>query len=96
MTIAIDNTVFDTALPALAGVLRGPVIPDLVRDEVLAEIFSATAQARPDHPAMVSRGATLTYAEVEATANAIGRGLNARASAPATWSACGWRAASSC
>ena len=35
------------------AVLRGPVRPDLLRDEVLSEIFAASVAARPSHPAIV-------------------------------------------
>ncbi|TXN41450.1 hypothetical protein FV228_32180, partial [Methylobacterium sp. WL18] len=36
-----------------AAVLRGAHRPDLIRDEVLAEIFLNSAQARPEHPCLV-------------------------------------------
>ena len=78
MTRPIDLS----AVAAETPVLRGSVRPDLVRDEVLAEIFAATAAARPDHPALICRDESLTYAQVEATANAIARGLNARGIGP--------------
>ncbi|MDO9425912.1 MAG: AMP-binding protein, partial [Methylobacterium sp.] len=72
------------------AVLRGEARPDLIRDEVLGEIFCASAAARPDHPALVD-GAhpnadgthpALTYAEVEARAGAIARGLAHRGIGP--------------
>ncbi|GJD97120.1 Pls/PosA family non-ribosomal peptide synthetase [Methylobacterium iners] len=72
--------------PALSdrAVLRGASRPDLIRDEVLAEIFSGTVRSRPDHPALVDGARrlpngtflVLTYAEVEARADAIARGLS--------------------
>ncbi len=66
--------------------LRGPVRPDLLRDEVLAEVFSATARLRPDHPALIDGASPerrrLTYAAVEARADAIARGLAARGIGP--------------
>ena len=72
------------------AVLRGEARPDLVRDEVLGEIFAASAAARPDHPALVDGARTnpdgthpaLTYAEVEARAGAIARGLSHRGIGP--------------
>lgn len=64
------------------AVLRGDVRPDLIRDEVLAEIFMATVVERPDHPALVSGGERLTYAEVAARADAIARGLMRRGVGP--------------
>jgi non-ribosomal peptide synthetase-like protein len=77
------------ALPDRA-VLRGASRPDLIRDEVLAEIFSETAQSRADHPALVDGAGrradgtypVLTYAEVEARADAIARGLSHRGVGP--------------
>jgi non-ribosomal peptide synthetase-like protein len=66
--------------------LRGPVRPDLLRDEVLAEVFAATARARADHPALIDGASPerrrLTYAEVEARADALARGLAARGIGP--------------
>ncbi|KAB1069523.1 Pls/PosA family non-ribosomal peptide synthetase [Methylobacterium planeticum] len=70
--------------------LRGPVQPELIRDEVLPEIFLATAAARPDHPALIDGSRAdeagphphLTYAEVVARAGAIARGLAHRGIGP--------------
>ncbi|TAL78203.1 MAG: amino acid adenylation domain-containing protein [Beijerinckiaceae bacterium] len=58
-----------------ARVLRGPVRPDLCRDELLCEIFSAAVQAQPDAVALISGGSQLTYAELDRRAEAIARGL---------------------
>lgn len=57
------------------SVLRGPRAPDLIRDELLCEIFAATAAADPDAVAMVTRDGKLTYGEVDAKAEAVARGL---------------------
>ncbi len=47
------------ARPADGGaVLYGESRPDLIRDEVLAEVFLASAKARPDHPCLID-GATV-------------------------------------
>ncbi len=64
------------------AVLRGPVMPDLIRDETLAEIFIATAEAYPTKPAIVTREMRLTYADVLAEARAIARGLIQRGIGP--------------
>ncbi|KQP73429.1 peptide synthetase [Methylobacterium sp. Leaf111] len=72
------------------AVLRGAVRPDLIRDETLGEIFRASAAARPDHPALVDGARTgpdgahpaFSYAEVEARAGAIARGLAHRGIGP--------------
>ena len=62
-----------------AAVLRGAHRPDLIRDEVLAEIFLASARARPEHPCLIDGARviaggvhpSLTYAEVAARAGRI-------------------------
>jgi non-ribosomal peptide synthetase component F len=73
-----------------AAFLRGAHRPDLIRDEVLAEIFLDSARSRPDHPCLVD-GATvraggvhphLTYAEVAARAGRIAAGLSHRGIGP--------------
>ncbi|KQT82993.1 Pls/PosA family non-ribosomal peptide synthetase [Methylobacterium sp. Leaf466] len=72
------------------AVLHGEARPDLIRDEVLAEIFLASARARPGHPALVDgarhgadgRHPNLSYAEVAAQAGAIARGLSHRGIGP--------------
>jgi non-ribosomal peptide synthetase-like protein len=57
------------------GVLRGPARPDLIRDELLCEIFAATAASRPSAIAMITVEGNLTYAEVDAKAEALARAL---------------------
>src|SRR6202023_4279254 len=63
-----------SALPS-GAVLRGPARPDLIRDELLCEIFAATAASHPSVIAMITVEGSLTYAEVDAKAEAIARGL---------------------
>ena len=58
-----------------ASVLRGAVMPGLLRDELLAEIFGATSSRHPDAPCMIAGDHTLTYREVDAKATALARGL---------------------
>ena len=58
-----------------SGVLRGARRPDLVRDEVLPEIFCTGAATRPDHPALTGPEGTRSYAQVNAESDAIARGL---------------------
>ena len=62
------------ALPS-GAVLRGPARPDLIRDELLCEIFAATAASRPAAIAMITVDGNLTYAEADAKAEALARGL---------------------
>ena len=59
-------------------VLRGAQRPDLIRDEVLLEIFTASAKAHAEKPAFIGPCGTFTYAEIEARARAIGAALAAR------------------
>jgi non-ribosomal peptide synthetase component F len=54
----------------------------------LHHFFEQQVDARPDAPALISRSKTLTYREVEATANRIARLFEAKALRPAIWSAC--------
>ncbi len=70
------------ATTAKQGILHGPSLPDLIRDEVLADIFDATVHRRPDHPAIVCAGETLTYRQVAERADAIAAGLSARGIGP--------------
>ena len=55
--------------------LRGPLRDDLIRNEVLSEIFAATVAARPDHAALVFDGRRYSYAEVNRTSDELARGL---------------------
>ena len=63
-------------------VLRGATRPDLIRDEVLPEIFAASAQAHAEKPAFIGPCGTFTYAQVERRAGAIGAALAARGIGP--------------
>ncbi|MGH6836455.1 MAG: amino acid adenylation domain-containing protein, partial [Methylocella sp.] len=61
--------------PASGSVLRGPARPDLIRGELLCEIFAATAAGRPSAIAMITAEGKLTYAAVDAKAEALARVL---------------------
>jgi non-ribosomal peptide synthetase-like protein len=58
-------------LAAIAGDKR----PDLIRDEVLGEIFAASVAARGSHPALTDAERRLSYDEVWAAARGQARGL---------------------
>ena len=68
--------------PAPLSVLRGASRPDLVRDELLAEIFAVTAALSPHAIAMMTMERKLTYAQVDHEATAIARGLVRRGIGP--------------
>ena len=82
-----------------AAILRGDHRPDLIRDEVLAEIFLHSAATRPGHPCLVDGARVeaggvhphLTYADVAArmayTSDAGSIGPAAAAAASRTESA---------
>src|SRR5947209_8558914 len=64
------------------AVLHGPILPNLIRDEILAEVFAATVTAHPDKKAIAGPGRHLTYAELDSEAAAIARGLIKRGIRP--------------
>jgi non-ribosomal peptide synthetase-like protein len=51
--------------------------PDLLRDELLPEIFAATAGRTPERKAAVFGGQSVTYAEMDAHANRVAQALRA-------------------
>lgn len=69
-------------LPEGGAVLRGAAMPELIRDELLPEIFAATVASRPDHRALVGSILTLTYAETDRAATLIANGLVAQGIGP--------------
>ena len=66
----------DAAAANPLAMLAGEKRPDLIRDEVLAEIFAATTAIRPHHPALTDLERRMTYAEVWAEAGRQARGLH--------------------
>ena len=52
--------------------------PDLLRPELLHELFEQQADARPDSIALVCAGQCLTYQELERRANQLARFLRTR------------------
>ena len=78
VTGAIDRLKSESTERGRAGVLVGQKLPDLIRDELLSEIFATSVARNPAATAMVSAGVTRSYADVDAQATAIARGLVAR------------------
>ncbi|HET6377144.1 MAG TPA: Pls/PosA family non-ribosomal peptide synthetase [Methylocella sp.] len=75
----------DTApLPTSArgAILRGPSRPDLIRDELLCEIFAATVARCPSAIAMRTSAGNLTYAEVDKKAEALALALLLKGAGP--------------
>jgi non-ribosomal peptide synthetase-like protein len=60
---------------AAGEILRGPARPDLIRDELLCEIFAATAASQPSAVAMITAEGKLTYAEIDAKTEELARRL---------------------
>ena len=71
--ISLEND--ERQAPVYGAVLRGPTRPDLIRDELLCEIFAATAARQPSAIAMITPDGKLTYAEVDAKAETLARTL---------------------
>jgi non-ribosomal peptide synthetase-like protein len=57
------------------GILQGPRQPELLRHEVLADLFEATAARQPDRPALSFGDRSLRYGELDAWADAAAHRL---------------------
>ena len=55
--------------PTYPDVLQGPLRPDLIRNEGLADIFEATAARQPDHLALIFGEQHLSYSALNAQAD---------------------------
>ena len=72
---AAETSPIATSPAAPRAVLRGRVDSALIRDELLSEIFGATASHMPDQPCLFAGDQTFTYADVDQKATAMARGL---------------------
>ncbi|GAA5176160.1 non-ribosomal peptide synthetase [Niveibacterium umoris] len=50
-------------------ILQGPLRPELIRDEILADLFEASARRAPDQIALIHGERSLSYAELDALAD---------------------------
>ena len=57
------------ALSSQSDVLRGPVRPDLIRSEVLADLFETSARRAPEQVALIHGSRQLRYGELDAAAD---------------------------
>ncbi len=78
---AVDERVSPVSASA-PSFLRGAVRPDLLRDEILSEIFAASVASNPAAIAMSTLERKLSYADVDREANALARGLLRNGVAP--------------
>ena len=61
-------------------IIRGSSRPDILREEVLADLFEATAARQPDHTALIFGDIRISYGELDERASLmahhlIGRGV---------------------
>ena len=57
------------------GILHGPRQPELLRSEVLADLFESTAARQPEHAALTFGDRSLRYGELDALADAAAHRL---------------------
>lgn len=57
--------------PAPAAILHGPIRPDLLRDEILADLFEATATRIPEKTALIHGNRHISYGELNHQANCV-------------------------
>jgi non-ribosomal peptide synthetase-like protein len=57
------------------NILRGPVSPDLLRDEVLADLLEASAASTPDQIALIFGDRQLSYFELNSQADVVASNL---------------------
>lgn len=67
---------------SMKAVLKGNLRPDLLRDEVLPEIFAASVQAFPKRDLFRLNGTSLSYEQVNKKADQMARGLVAQGVGP--------------
>ena len=79
---AVSAAASPAASPADASLLPGPDQPELIRAEVLADLFEATAARRPDKLALSCGDRHLSYGELDALADRVASRLLAAGVGP--------------
>ena len=69
------NQIYNHKIEILNNPLRGPLRPEFMRDETLAEIFAETVKLNCKHVAIVEGDRRLTYKQVDLESNRIAAGL---------------------
>ncbi len=57
---------------AIPDVLYGPIQPELLHEEILADLLEATARRTPDQIALIAGEHQLSYRELDAQAGPVG------------------------
>lgn len=71
-----------TPLEFEPAIVRGPQRPDLLHDEILADLLEATARRVPDKVALIAGCRQMTYAELDAAADRVAHHLISRGVRP--------------
>ncbi len=71
--------------PLVSAVLRGNALPEMLRDELLSDIFAETARRTPERTAILFDGRLVSYGELEARANRVANALRARGCGPGSF-----------
>ncbi len=65
----------DSPTSSCSDLLFGPHRPDLIRDEILADLLEASARRTPNHPALIFGDQRLSYLELNRRANRVAAAL---------------------
>ncbi len=74
VTLALNSSAAVDDLSSFAF-LRGDLSPDLIRDELLCDIFAATAKMSPQAIALKNLDQSISYEELDRRSDALKRGL---------------------
>jgi non-ribosomal peptide synthetase-like protein len=71
----LSSALADIELRSSNDILLGPVNPNLIRNEVLADLLEATAARIPQQSALIFGDQTLSYGDLDARADLVASGL---------------------